>query len=174
MRNLTLSQLNFYSIIFSLFVHWSFQSTLQQNLKTTPWKQILTSKAVWALIIASIGQDWGCYTIITDFPKYMNDVLKYSPVEVREPSHIENCFFDLNLIGWFCSQNGTLSSITYTSIFVVSWISSRLCDWLLHRKITSAAVVRKSYATISKILFFIPRNLSKPLINRLKIYFQAP
>lgn len=99
-----------------------------KNLKPTPWKQILTSKAIWALIIASIGQDWGIYTIIIDFPKYMNDVLKYSPVE-----------------------NGALSGISYTSIFVATWISSSLCDWLLHRKIFSAAVVRKSYATLSTV-----------------------
>lgn len=55
---------------------------LFQKLPPTPWKKIITSPAVWGLIIAQIGHDWGLFTIITDLPKYMKQVLHYSVAEV--------------------------------------------------------------------------------------------
>jgi hypothetical protein len=49
---------------------------------STPWVEILTSMPVWALIIAEIGHDWGLYTMVTDLPKYMSDVMKFNPAQV--------------------------------------------------------------------------------------------
>lgn len=49
---------------------------------TTPWKTILTSGPVWALVIGGAGHDWGAFTLISDLPKYMNDVLHFSVTEV--------------------------------------------------------------------------------------------
>jgi len=51
-------------------------------LAPTPWKSILTSWPVWALIIVEAGHDWGGFTIISDLPKYMSDVLHFSITEV--------------------------------------------------------------------------------------------
>lgn len=53
-----------------------------QDLALTPWKKLLTSSAVWALIIGEIGHDWGLYTMITDLPKYMSDVMHFKIAEV--------------------------------------------------------------------------------------------
>lgn len=53
-----------------------------QDLPATPWKSILTSWPVWALIVVEAGHDWGGFTIITDLPKYMSDVLHFSITEV--------------------------------------------------------------------------------------------
>lgn len=47
-----------------------------------PWKEILTSAPVWALIIGEIGHDWGLYTMVTDLPKYMGDIMKFNPAQV--------------------------------------------------------------------------------------------
>lgn len=55
-----------------------------QDLGPMPWKAILTSVPVWALIIGEIGHDWGLYTMVTDLPKYMSDVIKFNPAEVIE------------------------------------------------------------------------------------------
>lgn len=52
-----------------------------QDLKT-PWKYILSSAPVWGLIIAEIGHDWGLYTMVTDLPKYMSDVMHFNIAEV--------------------------------------------------------------------------------------------
>lgn len=53
-----------------------------KDLAPTPWKAILLSPAIWALIVVEIGFDWGAYTIVNDLPKYMNDVLHFSVKQV--------------------------------------------------------------------------------------------
>ncbi|CAH4029408.1 unnamed protein product [Pieris brassicae] len=46
-----------------------------------PWKAMLRSPAAWALLCAGIGHDWGFYTMVSDLPKYMHDVLKFNIAE---------------------------------------------------------------------------------------------
>lgn len=36
-----------------------------------PWKQIFTSKAVWALVFAHFCDNWGFYTFLTQLPKFL-------------------------------------------------------------------------------------------------------
>ena len=48
----------------------------------TPWKAIFTSVPMWALIIVHCGQNWGYWTLITELPTYMNDILKFNLKEV--------------------------------------------------------------------------------------------
>lgn len=50
----------------------------------TPWKAIFTSVPMWALIIVHCGQNWGYWTLITELPTYMNDVLEYNLVDVSK------------------------------------------------------------------------------------------
>lgn len=67
-----------------------------QDLPPTPWVSILTSWPVWALIIIEAGHDWGGYTIGSDLPKYMNDVLHFSVTEVslkKQYIYTYNSFF---------------------------------------------------------------------------------
>lgn len=47
-----------------------------------PWRAILTSIPLWALVIGEVGHDWGLYTMVTDLPKYMSDVMRFNPAEV--------------------------------------------------------------------------------------------
>ncbi|KAF0772211.1 sialin-like [Aphis craccivora] len=55
----------------------------KKDLPSTPWISILTSWPVWALIIVEAGNDWGGFTIISDLPKYMSDVLHFSIMETN-------------------------------------------------------------------------------------------
>jgi len=43
-----------------------------------PWRAMLTSKPVWAIIIAHFTENWGFYTLLTSLPMFMRDVLEYS------------------------------------------------------------------------------------------------
>ena len=43
-----------------------------------PWKAMLTSKPVWAIIIAHFTENWGFYTLLTSLPMFLRDVLEYS------------------------------------------------------------------------------------------------
>lgn len=43
-----------------------------------PWKAILSDWTVWGCIICQFGNDYTLFTVITNFPKYLNDVLKFT------------------------------------------------------------------------------------------------
>ena len=47
----------------------------QQSAK--PWKKILTSGAVWAILLANACGNYGAYMIMTQIPTYMKDVLHF-------------------------------------------------------------------------------------------------
>ena len=51
---------------------------------TPPWKRMLTSKAVWAIILAHFAENWGFYTLLTGLPMFMRDVLQYKLDQVME------------------------------------------------------------------------------------------
>ncbi|KAL0113306.1 hypothetical protein PUN28_012454 [Cardiocondyla obscurior] len=48
----------------------------------TPWKEIFTSKPMWAIIIAHSAQNWGYVTLLTEIPSYMSGVMKYKSMTV--------------------------------------------------------------------------------------------
>lgn len=42
-----------------------------KNIKH-PWKSILTSMPVWAIVASHFSENWGFYTLLTQLPKFMN------------------------------------------------------------------------------------------------------
>lgn len=51
-----------------------------------PWKTLLRTKAVWAIIIVNFANGWGYYTMLSELPTYMNDVLGFDISEVTRRS----------------------------------------------------------------------------------------
>ncbi|XP_059083587.1 sialin-like isoform X2 [Tigriopus californicus] len=49
----------------------------QESMMSPPWKKMMTSRAVWAIIIAHFAENWGFYTLLTGLPMFMRDVLGY-------------------------------------------------------------------------------------------------
>lgn len=45
--------------------------------KAIPWKEIFTSKPFWALLTSHCAQNWGFWTLLTQIPSYMKDVLNF-------------------------------------------------------------------------------------------------
>ncbi|XP_076263007.1 putative inorganic phosphate cotransporter [Rhynchophorus ferrugineus] len=93
-----------------------------------PWKGILTSVPVWALVITQVGHDWGFFTMVTDLPKYMKDVLKFN-----------------------VSQNGIWSSVPYVVMWFTSLGSGWLCDFLVKKKIMGLTFSRKFFTSIASM-----------------------
>ncbi|CAG9812519.1 unnamed protein product [Phaedon cochleariae] len=91
-----------------------------------PWRSILSSPPLWALVAAQIGHDWGFFTMVTDLPKYMADVLK----------------FDVK-------ANGLWSSLPYLVMWLVSMGSGWLCDWLVAEGYMRLTFARKFFTTIA-------------------------
>lgn len=93
----------------------------------TPWRIILTSTPVWAVILAALANDW-CYAVITvDLPKYMNDVLH---VSIRD--------------------NGIYNSVPWIGRMFVSFSSSFLSDYVIKKGYISVTNARKTAVFMGK------------------------
>ncbi len=42
-----------------------------------PWKSIATSVPCWALLVATLGNNWAFYMLITQLPIYMKTILHF-------------------------------------------------------------------------------------------------
>lgn len=105
---------------------------------------------MWALVIAQIGHDWGLYTMLTDLPKYMKEILHFN-----------------------VKENGLLSSIPYILMWIVSMTSGWICDWLIVRKYLTITSSRKLFTTIGmycKIIYFF-RNVKVFFLLRMLLRF---
>lgn len=93
-----------------------------------PWKKVFTSIPFWAILIAGIGNNWGFYTLLTDLPLYMKEILKK----------------DIN-------ANAMLSSMPYLCMLVFSLIVSAIGDAIRRNNILSTVVVRKVANSIAHL-----------------------
>ncbi|XP_025207799.1 putative inorganic phosphate cotransporter [Melanaphis sacchari] len=100
----------------------------EEGKLSIPWKSIATSGPVWGLIIVQIGHDWGLFTIITDLPKYMKSVLRFSVVE-----------------------NGLLSGLPYIVMWLVAMGSGFIVDSMLSSKYFTVTCIRKTFVTIASV-----------------------
>lgn len=98
------------------------------DLPPTPWRAILTSVPMIALIFAQIGHNWGLFIVITDLPKYMNDVLRFS-----------------------IKQNGLYTSLPYLFMWIVGISTGFLSDYLIKRNHLSITRSRKLFTSIAAI-----------------------
>jgi ACS family sodium-dependent inorganic phosphate cotransporter len=82
------------------------KQTMDKEVKT-PWKAIFTSTAVWAIIAAQFSEGWGFFTLQTQLPQFLKDVLKYD-----------------------IAKSGIISAIPYISMSIMLQISGYLADWV--------------------------------------------
>lgn len=123
------------------------QTRSNEKPPTAPLLKIFTSLPVWAFVISLFGVDWAFYTLVTDLPKYMRSVMKYT-----------------------VEDNGYLSSLAYLCMWFNTMASSWLADWLIGKNILSLTAVRKIFATLSLLgtgLFIIGASYAR--CNRLLV-----
>jgi len=56
------------------------ESSLGSNTshpQTTPWLTFAKSLPVWAIVVAHVCANWGTYTLLTNIPTYMKEILKF-------------------------------------------------------------------------------------------------
>ena len=102
------------------FLNEHLSKHINEKPSPTPWKYVLTSKPVWAVIVAMLGFNWGLLTIVTDLPKYMSTVLKFS---------VEN--------------NGYLNSLVYVCMWIGSVVTSWIADYMIMKRVLLTTTVRK-------------------------------
>lgn len=98
------------------------------KIPPTPWRHILRSAPLWALVVSFIGQDWGYFTVVSDLPKYMSSVLKFS---IRE--------------------NGLLTALPPLFLWISGIASSWSADWMINTNIMSRSNVRRLFSTLGSV-----------------------
>merc|ERR1711874_291682 len=84
------------------------------------WKSIIRSVPVWALATAHVCQNWGFYTLLTDLPTYMKNILH----------------FDIK-------KNAFISSLPFFAMWMFILCFSSVPDFLIASKYLSTTTVRK-------------------------------
>lgn len=61
-----------------------------------PWRKVLTCIPLWALVVTHFGQNWGFYTLLTQMPRFLSQVLGFN---LREVCNTLNLSLEPKLIG---------------------------------------------------------------------------
>ncbi|CAG9761905.1 unnamed protein product [Ceutorhynchus assimilis] len=112
-----------------LYIESSLGNTDEKPHHSVPWKEILASKHVWALITAQCGSVFAFWVLLTQIPTYMSVVLNLD---------IKN--------------NSILSSLPYLVLYLLSIIMGFLSDFLINKGIFKQTVSRKVFNSIGTIL----------------------
>ncbi|CAL1526709.1 unnamed protein product [Lymnaea stagnalis] len=99
----------------------------KKSLKV-PWLKILLSLPVWAIIVANVASDWGAYTLLTNIPTYINEVLMFN-----------------------ITSNGLVSALPYILFWAVINIGGWVADLVRNRGLLSTGVTRKVFTALGKI-----------------------
>ncbi|XP_055704446.1 sialin-like [Phlebotomus papatasi] len=87
-----------------------------------PWKAILTSTAVWAIISSHFAENWGFYTLMTQLPTFLKDSLG----------------FDLG-------ESGFLSGVPYLTMSCLMAVGGYLADWTQVKGYLTTRQVRRYF-----------------------------
>jgi ACS family sodium-dependent inorganic phosphate cotransporter len=96
-----------------------------KNTKT-PWLAIFTSMPVYAVSVAHFAYAWGYYTLLTQLPSYMRDIVH----------------FDL-------TKSGYISAVPYIVLTILLIPSGILADWFQIKNLLSTSQVRKFFNNVS-------------------------
>ncbi|CAG4958814.1 unnamed protein product [Parnassius apollo] len=110
-----------------------------------PWRAMLTSGPVWAIVMAHFSENWGFYTLLTFLPTFMQDVFKFET-----------------------SQTGWLSAVPYLAMAIVLQFAGHLADWLLKKGILSRTNIRKIFncgAFLSQTIFMVAAAYSTSVVG---------
>ncbi|XP_071171387.1 sialin-like [Mytilus edulis] len=94
-----------------------------------PWKSILTSLPVLAIVVSNITSDWGAYTLLTNIPTYMSEVLKLD-----------------------ITSNGLYSALPYVAFWAMINIAGWMADFFRERRFMNTTMTRKIFDSFGKIV----------------------
>ncbi|XP_057704747.1 sialin [Corythoichthys intestinalis] len=106
----------------------SLKNELSPERGHIPWRSIVTSCPLLAIVVAHFSYNWTFYTLLTLLPTYMNDILGFS-----------------------IQQNGLLSALPYLGCATLAVLCGQLADYLREKRRYSAVAVRKSFTLVGMI-----------------------
>ncbi|EJW78960.1 major facilitator superfamily transporter [Wuchereria bancrofti] len=101
------------------------RGTKQAASSIVPWRRILSSKAVWAIVIAHVCQNWGFYIMLTSLPRIIENLLSYDREEA-----------------------GSLSSLPYFVMGAVLLTAGGFTDYLRKNYMWSTTKARKVFCCL--------------------------
>ena len=115
----------------------------EETAMATPWKAMMKSKAVWAIIVAHFAENWGFYTLLTGMPTFMKDVLGYK-----------------------LDQAGFLAAFPYLLMAGIVQFAGVLADFARTKGRLTTTQVRKLFTCGSYTCQFIFMSLTALFMNR--------
>lgn len=109
--------------------HVDVSSSASAEAGSIPWRSIMTSVPLWAILITQCGQSWAFYTQLTELPTYMSNILH----------------FDIQ-------SNAVLNAIPYLTSWLVGIGCSAVADWMLERRWISTIHSYKLWNSIASIV----------------------
>ncbi|XP_077018356.1 sialin isoform X2 [Tamandua tetradactyla] len=106
-------------------------SSLQNQLssqKSVPWKPILKSLPLWAIVVAHFSYNWTFYTLLTLLPTYMKEILRFN-----------------------VQENGFLSAVPYFGCWLCMILAGQAADNLRAKWNFSTLCVRRIFSIIGMI-----------------------
>ncbi|XP_076069277.1 putative inorganic phosphate cotransporter [Oratosquilla oratoria] len=85
-----------------------------------PVKKVLSSPPVWAILVAGVGNNWGFYTLLTDLPLYMKNMLQ---MDIK--------------------SNAILSGFPYLGMWIFSVVVGTVGDKLRQKGVITTGTLRK-------------------------------
>lgn len=116
---------------------------------------MITSMPVLAILVAQTGHGWGLYTLLTELPTYMKNVLHFDIKKVIQAfTGVQHLYIrimlTIELHSLHVHQNAVLSALPYFVQWAMSIACSQLADFMRERNIASTTTVRKLFNTIGK------------------------
>ncbi|XP_006638681.1 sialin [Lepisosteus oculatus] len=110
------------------YIMLSLRNELSPSTKHIPWRSLLTSVPLWAIVVAHFSYNWTFYTLLTLLPTYMKNVL-----------------------GFNIQENGFLSALPYLGCWILALLGGQLADYLRETWMVSTVRVRKCFSLIGMI-----------------------
>uniref|UniRef100_A0A915KYL0 Uncharacterized protein n=1 Tax=Romanomermis culicivorax TaxID=13658 RepID=A0A915KYL0_ROMCU len=99
-----------------------FRSFMHPKNVTPPWKSILTSAPVWAIVASNFSENWGYYLMLTELPTYLSKVFAFTMTET-----------------------GFLSALPYLVLGISGPTAGFLADYLRIKRGVDTLLVRKMF-----------------------------
>ncbi|XP_032511126.1 vesicular glutamate transporter 1 isoform X1 [Danaus plexippus] len=106
-----------------------------RGVRSHPWRAMLSSGPVWAIVAAHFSENWGFYTLLTFLPTFMQDAFGFST-----------------------SSSGWSSAVPYLAMSLTLQVSGVLADWLLSLRRLSVTAVRRLFtcgAFVAQTVFML-------------------
>ncbi|XP_011136640.1 sialin isoform X1 [Harpegnathos saltator] len=111
------------------YIEDSIGTTATTKHLPVPWRSVLTSGPVWAIVVTHACSVFGYFTVVNQLPTYMKYILHFN-----------------------IKENGLLSSLPYLGKYIFAVSMSALADYLRRTNKLSVTAIRKLFTTFAVLI----------------------